>query len=123
MSNQQSVEVGLLLPEPFKDLEPFAQVWALPTEAERSGQRIRSSFQELTAFHDALLSRVETIFKYLDQYQLDALPEDAKRLMLLTLSLAEIAPSVHFYKGERQAHVLDSSRLVRWDVPHMTPTY
>ena len=123
MSQEQGLNVETLLPEPFKDLEDLARVWSLPTETERSAQRNRSSREQLAALNDSLLPRIEAVFAYLDQFNLDSLPDDAKRLLFLTLSLAEIAPMLHFYNGEPPAHVLDSSRLVRWDVPHMTPAF
>jgi hypothetical protein len=111
-----------LLPESFRDLEPFARTWALPTPAARSEQRDRSSMAEMTALHDAMLSRIEDIFAYLDQHQLTALPDDAKRLLYLALSLAEVTPSVYFYKEERPAHAIDPRRIQFWPVPNMTPS-
>lgn len=112
-----------LLPNAFDDLEPFARDWALPTEEERLRRRLSSEMACILAFHDAILPRVETIFEYLNRFPLDALPEDSKRLLFLTLSLAEIAPTVHFYKGPLPADVLDPRRFNRWNVPHMTPEF
>lgn len=110
-----------LLPESFQDLEVFARTWALPTGVARSEQRSRSTMAEITTFHDALLPRIEDVFAYLDQYPLTALPEDAQRLLYLALSLAEVAPSVYFYKEERPAHTIDPRRIQFWPVANMTP--
>jgi hypothetical protein len=111
-----------LLPEQFGDLEEMARTWALPTNLQRSQQRDRSSMAEMSALHDALLGRIEDIFKYLDRYPLNALPEDLKPLLYLALSLAEVAPAVHFYKEERPAHAVDPLRIESWPVPNMTPS-
>lgn len=111
-----------LLPEPFRDLEALARLWALPTPAARSEQRSRSTLAEMKVLHDAVVARAEDIFKYLEQYPLDALPEDAKRLLQLTLSLAEVVPSIHFYKEERPGHAVDPRRIEFWPVQNMTPT-
>jgi hypothetical protein len=110
-----------LLPEGFEDLERFVGDWALPTEEQRLNRRLGSDMASILAFHDAIMPRLEAIFEHLDRYRLDALPEDAQRLLCMALSLAEIAPSVHFYKGPLPADVLDPRRFKRGDVPHMTP--
>jgi hypothetical protein len=112
-----------LLPEAFKDLEPFARDWALPTEEERLRRRLTSDMASILAFHDAMLPRMETVFEYLDRLPLYALPEDAQRLLFLTLSLAEVAPTIHFYKGPIPSDVLDPRQFQRRNVPHMTPDF
>jgi len=110
-----------LLPEPFQDLEGLARTWALPTDLKRSEQRDRSAFSDMKAFYDQLLGRIESIFEHLNSFPMDALPEDAKRLLYLTLSLAEVTPTVLFYKEERPAHAVDPKRIVSWPVPNMSP--
>ena len=112
-----------LLPAGFEDLEPFAAVWALPDEATRLAKRMASDMPAILAFHDAMLPRVEAIFEYVDRYPLDALPPDVQRLMLLAMSLAEITPSVHFFKEPVPSDAMDPRRFKRWDVPNMTPEY
>ena len=112
-----------LLPEQFADLEKFAHDWGVPTEAERTNCRLRSSYSDTKAFHDAVLPRLDAIFEYLNGFSLDALPDNARRLLNLTFALAEVAPAIHFYKGEPPVFALDVSRLQRWDVPNMTPAF
>jgi len=88
-----------LLPEEFRDLERFVQVWSLPTQNEREATRRASSAQERQEFYDATVPRLASIVDYLNRLSLDAMPEDARRLFYLTLSLAEIAPNVELFKG------------------------
>ncbi len=99
------------LPEPFADLEPFAH-WVLATEGERNRQRLSSSMAELQAFHGAILPRMEAIIEYLNAWPLDALPEAAQRLQYMTLSLAEIAPAVDWFKQPNVPGGYDAGRLV-----------
>ena len=93
-----------ILPTQFADLEPFAD-WSLETEAERYAKRLASSMDELQAFYDAAFPRLEEATAYLDGFDLDALPEDATRLLWLYYSLVNASFPVEVW---RQARVPDS---------------
>lgn len=112
-----------LLPDTFADLEPLARVWALPTEQQRTARRLASDFGEIKEFHDAMLPRLEAAFEYLGGFELDAMPDDCRRLLCMALAVAEVAPAIHFYKGEPPIYVLDDTRFQRWDIPNMTPKF
>lgn len=86
-----------LLPAPFADLDLLAEKWSLATQQERENRRRASTPTEIRAVYDMLLPRMDTMLNYLNQYTLDNLPEEAKRLMYLTFSLAEVAPYVECY--------------------------
>ena len=101
-----------LLPEPFHDLEPFAPAWTLATERERSGKRLSSTMEEIQAFYNALLPRMEAVIDYLNQFPLEAMPADARQLMYLTLSLAEVAPAVELFKQPSVTDGYDAARFV-----------
>jgi hypothetical protein len=103
------IDPAAVLPPEFADLEPFAD-WALPTEPERYAKRLASSMAELQAFYDAALPRLEDAASYLEQLPLDALPDDATRLLHLTYSLINVSFPVEAW---RQPRVPDSgaSRL------------
>ncbi len=92
------------LPADFADLEPYAG-WALPTERERYNKRVASTMGELQAFYDAAFPRLEDAMAYLDQYALDALPEDATRLLRLYCALVTVSFPVEVW---RQPRVPDS---------------
>jgi len=92
------------LPPEFADLEPFAD-WALPTERERYAKRLSSSMGELQAFYDAALPRLEDAAAYLEKLPLDALPEEATRLLHLCYSLINASFPVEAW---RQPRVPDS---------------
>ncbi len=92
------------LPPGFADLEPFAD-WCLPTEAERYAKRLASSMDEMQEFYDAAFPRFEQILAHLDGYALDALPDDAGRLLALSYSLINVSFPVEVW---RQPRVPDS---------------
>jgi hypothetical protein len=80
-----------LLPSSFSDLEPFAARWCLPTEPERWAQRHESTMDEMRALYAAVFPRVEAIYAFIDQFPLDDLPEEARRLLQLTLSFVMVS--------------------------------
>lgn len=92
------------LPADFADLEPVA-AWSLETEAERYAKRLSSSMDELQAFYDAAFPRLEAVIDYLDQFDIDELPDDARRLLWLCYSLVNVSFPVEVW---RQPRVPDS---------------
>ena len=110
-----------LLPPGFADLEPLVAAWSLPTEEQRFAKRAASTMEEIRAFHGAMMPRIQAVLEYLDGLSLDGLPDNARRLLYLALSLAEIAPSIYFYNDVMPSDVIEPKRFRRWRVPHMTP--
>ena len=96
--------MSTVLPTDFADLEPFAD-WALETEAERYAKRLGSTMDELQTFYDAAFPRLEEATAYLDALDLNALPEDATRLLWLCYSLVNASFPVEVW---RQPRVPDS---------------
>ncbi len=99
-----SREPALLLDE-FADLEPFAADWVLRTERERYAKRLSSSMERMQAFYDAVFPRAEAAIKYLNQFELNDLPEQAQNLLLLLYSLVMVSFPVEVWK---QPHVPDA---------------
>ncbi len=92
------------LPPEFADLEPYAE-WSLPTERERFAKRLASSMDELQTFYDVTFPRLDDAVAYLDQFDLNALPDDAKHLLWLYYSLMNVSFPVEVW---RQPRVPDS---------------
>lgn len=82
------------LPEQFQDLEPFVADWAAPTHQARWHNRQGQSMAEIQKFYDYMLTRIDTIFEYLDQFPVQKLPSNARVLFQLALSLAEAGMAV-----------------------------
>ena len=93
-----------LLPAEFADLEPYA-AWALPTEGARYAKRLGSTMDELQAFYDAAFPRLEAAMAYLEQFGMDALADDGKRLLWLFGALVTVSFPVEVW---RQPRVPDS---------------
>jgi hypothetical protein len=93
-----------LLPAEFADLEPFAE-WAIPTERARYQKRLSKTMDELQAFYDAAFARLDAGASYLEQYDVDDMPDEAKRLVWLFCSLVTVSFPVEVW---RQPKVPDS---------------
>ena len=89
-----------MLPPEFAELEAFAD-WALPTERERYAKRLASSMDEMQAFYDAALPRLEDAASYLERLPLDDLPDDARHLLLLCYSLINVSFPVEAWHQPR----------------------
>ena len=91
-------------PPEFTELEPYAD-WALEFERERYAKRLSSSMDELQAFYDAAFPRLDAAMSYLDRFELDALPDDGRRLLWLCYSLVNVSFPIEVW---RQPRVPDS---------------
>ena len=109
-----------MLPAEFADLEPFAD-WSLETEAERYAKRLSSTMDELQAFYDAAFPRLDDAMAYLDQFELNALPEDAIAPAVAVLLAGQclvpgrgVAPAPRARQRSRQhGHGGRAGRLIR----------
>jgi hypothetical protein len=89
------------LPDGFSELEKYVADWALPTRAERYAARLDRPFDELVAFYDSVAPRAEEAVAYLDGLDINALPEDATRLMHLLYSMILVSYAVNVFKQNR----------------------
>ena len=87
-----------LLPKEFSDLEPWVADWCLDSEPERYAKRVSSTMDEIQAFYDAIFPRAEAAIAYLEKLPLDALPDDAFRLLKLLYSLILMSFPVEIWK-------------------------
>jgi hypothetical protein len=90
-----------MLPAEFSDLEPFVKDWCLDSEPERYAKRVSSSMDEMQAFYDAIFPRAEAAIRCLEKFPLDALPDDAFRLLKLLYSLILVSFAVEIWKQPR----------------------
>jgi hypothetical protein len=100
--------VSNVLPAEFSDLEPFAD-WALWGEQDRYAKRVASTMDELQTFYDAAFPRLDDAMTYLDQFELDDMPEDATHLLWLYCALVTVSFPVEVW---RQPRVPDSGSTV-----------
>src|SRR4051812_8610426 len=92
------------LPGEFGELEPFAD-WAVQGERARYRKRLASSMEEMQAFYDAAMARLEDACAYLEQYQVDDLSEQGVNLLWLYCALCNVSFPIEVW---RQPRVPDS---------------
>jgi hypothetical protein len=88
------------LPEPFADLEPFAD-WALPSERDRYAKRLASTMDELQAFYDAAFPRLSESTDYLKSVALDGISHEDQNLLWLFSSLVTVSFPVEVWRQPR----------------------
>lgn len=110
------------LPFEFAELEPFEERWALATEAQRQGTRLRSNMQDITAFYTAMQAHIDDILTLLADQHPESLPDEFKPLFYLTLSYCEVSPAVELFRQPAVVDGFEPNRLERVAVPNMTPS-
>jgi hypothetical protein len=108
-------EAANLFPKEFADLERLRD-WSLPGEVDRIGKRMESSDDEIRAFYDAMLPRMDDVYQYLNRFPLTDMPEDARRLFDVAKSFMEIA-NIAERGRSRIAWRFDVSRFVPMRLP------
>src|SRR5580658_7349015 len=98
------------LPHGFEDLERFLP-WAGETETVRNHYRIDRTQSEIETFTGSIVPRLAEICDLLDAFPLDDMPDDARRLYYMMLSVAEAAPSVEGYHAPSVPYGYDSRRF------------
>lgn len=107
-----------LLPAEFAEFERFARTWSLATGRERYAKRMASSMEEMREFYDAFFPRLEEAIAYCDKFPLDALPEDALRLLWLVYSLVMVSMSIEIFHQPKAVDAADAELdRVREPVP------
>lgn len=93
--------MGNALPQAFSEIEPYVADWALATRAERYAARLDRPFDELVAFYDAIAPRAEEAIAYLDGQDINALSDEATRLLHLLYSMILVSYAVNVFKQNR----------------------
>lgn len=99
------------LPAKFADLDQFSE-WIIEARIDRYHHRLDSTMDNMQAFYDACFPRIEELITYCDQYDVDDLPDDVKKLMWLIFSLVEVSFPIECW---RQARVPDTGEATFWD--------
>jgi hypothetical protein len=91
---------SVALPAGFEDLAPFTD-WVLQGERARYAKRIESSMDELQAFYDAAMPHLDAACQYLEQYEIEDLPEEGVNLLWLCCSLVTASFPVEVWRQPR----------------------
>jgi hypothetical protein len=92
------------LPAAFADLAPFAG-WALPGEHARYRKRLASTMDEMQAFYDAMLPRLQAVLDHLEARSMDELTEEDRHLVWLACAFVNVSFPVECW---RQPNVPDA---------------
>jgi hypothetical protein len=90
-----------VLPAGFEDLEPFVEIWDLPTSQDRWARRQGMAYAEVVRFYDAMWPHLEAATAHVEHYPLHDMPEDAARLFRLILAMMHVAVGVEIFGASR----------------------
>jgi hypothetical protein len=90
-----------VLPPAFSSLQDLVDEWALPTQRARMQKRYDSSYEEIQAFYNRMMSALPSVLKYLDKIAPDNMSASDELLLKLTLSMGEVSIAVEKVKGVR----------------------
>ena len=92
------MSVGTRLPNGFEYLAPFAATWGqLDNQEDRYLLRQASSMDDLRAFYDAAVPRLEEVFTHLEKFPMDALPPSEALLYNTILGLSEVGQAIEVF--------------------------
>lgn len=95
------------------DIEVEINLWALPTTEERLVKRMKSTMEEINAFHYAMLPKLSAIIDYLNQFELADLVGDDLKLSRAALAMCEVDNAVYKWKAPVLGTGIDSLRMVK----------
>lgn len=101
---------GISLPAGFEDLAPWAD-WSLARMDERRDRRTGSSMEEIDAFYNAVLPRMDAVLDHLGATLLDGIDPQSEALLNMALMLAEIAPAVEQFGEPTVSYGYDVNRF------------
>lgn len=81
-------------------IEPFLAEWGLPEATGRVGKRVATPIAGIEAFYAAMLPWMEEILNYLNQFPLDAIPDQDRRLAAAALAMCEVDNPVRWKETE-----------------------
>ena len=99
------------LPEAFEDLALFVD-WALEPERARTEKKVAASMDDIRAFHDAVIPRLDAMVDHLEGFSEGDMPTPERHLVLMSLSLIEVASLVEHYKTREAVEACDPLRYV-----------
>ena len=99
------------LPEGFEDLAPFVD-WALEPERARTGKKVAASMDDVRAFYDAVIPRLDAAIDHLEGFSERDMPAPERCLFLMCLSVIEVASLVEHYKTRDVIEACDPLRYV-----------
>ncbi len=98
------------LPNEFRDLEYYSE-WALEHRKDRFKKRLNTSMEQITAFYNAMVPRIDAIDTILNQKPLKDLNVAEKSLLSMALSLIEVSRCIERW-GAPDSGAFGADKLV-----------
>ena len=111
-------DAAIILPERFAHLQPFVERWNLPGLDARSLARGEAGYEELTAFHDAMVDEVEPILDMLDRQPLEQLDRAEAALLNMALAFVHVALAVEMQTDAEARHTSWRAAMPITHFPH-----
>lgn len=83
----------------FSELNGFVAQWGLPTAHERLVRRTEAPMAEIEHFYQAIVPRLDDIITFLNQFPVDAIPDEYLPLSYLALAACEIDDAINLWKA------------------------
>jgi hypothetical protein len=96
------------LPSAFAELEPYAEIWCLPTEAERWNRRMDATMPQMREFYEAFFPRLEEAIDHCDKFPLGDIADDALNLLHMIYSLIMVSMAVEVFGQPRPTDSADA---------------
>lgn len=93
-------------------LESHLAAWGLPTTEKRLAKRLSSNMEEVRSFYDAMLPRLPEFIEYLNQFPLDAIPQEAHQIAWATLAMCEVDNAVNKWNDITLNTGIDILRMI-----------
>ncbi|HEY8857290.1 MAG TPA: hypothetical protein VIM43_08050 [Rugosibacter sp.] len=93
-------------------LENHLTTWGLPTTEKRLVKRLSSNMEEVRSFYDAMLPRLPEFIEYLNQFPLDAIPEEAHQLAWASLAMCEVDNAINKWNHITLDTGIDITRMI-----------
>lgn len=100
----------ITFPAGFEDLAAWSD-WCQANFDARRDLRIGSTMEEIEAFYNAMLPRMEAILAHLAATKLDGIDPKSEALMNLSFAMAEVAPAVEQFFEPTISYGYDATRF------------
>lgn len=105
--------MSITAPRPkISGLENHLAAWGLPSTEKRLAKRLSSDMEEIRSFYDAMLPRLPEFIEYLNQFPLNAIPEDAHQLAWASLAMCEIDNAINKWHHTTLDTGIDITRMI-----------
>jgi hypothetical protein len=79
-------------------LEAFTREWGLDTAAKRLAKRAGSSIEEIRAFHEAIVPRLQELIDFLNTFPVEEIPAEYRALGFTVLAALETDDPLHIWR-------------------------